>query len=256
MSYLTDLVTSTRDRIDEARGLITEDVLEQRVASAPACRGFAAALRGDDIAVIAEIKRATPRLGDIDADLDAGRTAAAYRDGGASALSVLTEPRYFKGSLEDLAAARAADLPILRKDFIFDPFQIYEARAYGADAVLLIVRILGPELQELHALTKALGMDPLVEVHGEDDLDRALGLGADLIGVNHRDLETFELDPDRTVKLAPRVPDGVVLVALSGVSTREEMLRLRDAGAAAVLVGESLVAAGDPVAKLKELTGS
>ena len=256
MSYLNDLLAATRARVDEARAKITEDAVEQRVASADPARGFAAALGGDDVAVIAEIKRATPRAGDLAPDLDAGRTASLYRDGGAAAISVLTEPDYFKGSLEDLEAARTAGRPVLRKDFIVDPFQIYESRAHGADAVLLIVRTVGDELAELHALTKSLGMDALVEVHTEEDLERALELGAGLIGVNHRDLETFELDPDRTAKLTPRIPDGVVVVGLSGVSTRAEVLALKDAGAHAVLVGESLVTSDDPVAKLRELRGS
>ncbi|HWL64472.1 MAG TPA: indole-3-glycerol phosphate synthase TrpC [Actinomycetota bacterium] len=256
MPYLSDLLATTRARVDEARAKITEDALEQRVASAEPARGFARSLRGDEVAVIAEIKRATPRAGDLALDLDAGRTASLYRDGGAAAISVLTEPEYFKGSLEDLDAARGPGLPVLRKDFILEPFQIYESRGYGADAVLLIVRTVGPELAELYTLTRALGMDALVEVHTEEDLDRALELGPDLIGVNHRDLETFELDPDRTAKLTPRIPDGVVVVGLSGVSTRAEVLALKDAGAHAVLVGESVVTATDPVTKLKELRGA
>jgi indole-3-glycerol phosphate synthase len=255
MSYLDDLLTATRARVTEAKDKISEDALEQRVASATAASGFGSALRGPGISVIAEIKRATPRAGDLALDLDAGRTASAYRDGGAAAISVLTEPDHFKGSLEDLAAARGAGLPLLLKDFVVDPFQVYQARAHGADSVLLIVRILGDELSDLVTLTKSLGMDPLVEVHTEVDLERALSAGAEVIGVNHRDLETFELDPDRTAKLAPSVPGGTVLVALSGVSTRAEMEDLEQAGAHAALVGESLVTAPDPAAKLRELLG-
>ncbi len=255
MSYLEDLLESTRARIDETRSKVTEESLEQRVASADAPRGFKAALEGPDVELIAEIKRATPRAGDLNVDLDAARMAAAYRDGGAAAISVLTEPDHFKGSLEDLEAARSAGLPVLRKDFVIDPFQVYEARAWGADAVLLIVRILGPELEELARLSRSLSMDALVEVHDEDDLDRALGVGAEMIGINHRDLVTFEVDPDRTAKLAPRIPDGVAIVALSGLSTRAEVEALGDAGATAVLVGESVVTASDPAAKLRELRG-
>ncbi|HYI45929.1 MAG TPA: indole-3-glycerol phosphate synthase TrpC [Actinomycetota bacterium] len=255
MSYLDDLLRSTRNRIEEARSKLTDTALEQRVASAPSPRDLRAALSGEGISVIAEIKRATPRAGDLDLGLDAGRVAAAYRDGGAAAISVLTEPDFFKGSLEDMAAARGAGLPVMRKDFILDPFQVYEARAFGADAVLLIVRILGDELSDLVALTLALKMAPLVEVHTEGDLERALAAGADLIGVNHRDLDTFEIDPDRTAKLAPLVPDGTILVGLSGVSTRDEMQELEQAGAHAALVGESLVTSSDPAAKLRELLG-
>src|SRR5687768_10863135 len=148
MSFLDDVLSSTRKRVDEARSLITEDALEQRVASVAPALGFRAALHRSEVAVIAEIKRATPSAGDLNADLDAASLAMAYQDGGAAAISVLTEPDHFKGSLEDLAAAKTSDLPVLRKDFVIDPFQIYEARAWGADAVLLIARILGPELEQ------------------------------------------------------------------------------------------------------------
>jgi indole-3-glycerol phosphate synthase len=253
MTYLDDLLAATRSRIDELKQKLTESVLEQRVAAAEPPRGFRGALQGPDVAIIAEIKRATPRAGTLAPDLDAGQTAATYEEGGAAALSVLTEPSFFKGSLEDLEAARSVSIPVLRKDFILHPMQVYESRAVGADAVLLIVRILGDELGQLHSLAHSLGMSALVEVHTEEDLERALSVNADLIGVNHRDLETFEIDPDRTRKLAPRLPSGVVLVALSGTSTREEIETLADAGADAVLIGEALVTATDPVAKLHEL---
>jgi indole-3-glycerol phosphate synthase len=157
--------------------------------------------------------------------------------------------------MEDLAAARGPGLPVLRKDFLLEEFQMFESRALGADAVLVIVRILKDGLDRLVATARALGMDALVEVHDERDLDRALDAGASLIGVNHRDLETFEVDPERTAKLAPRVPEGCTVVALSGVGSRAEVEELAGAGASAVLVGESLVTASDPVAKLRELLG-
>jgi indole-3-glycerol phosphate synthase len=255
VSYLTDILASTRARVDGARTTLSEVALEQRIASVEPPRGFASALGGTAVSVIAEIKRATPRAGPLDLDLDAARLASAYAEGGAAAISVLTEPDHFKGSLEDLHAARSAGLPVLRKDFIVDELQVSESRAEGADAVLVIVRILGDELGRLVASVQALGMDALVEVHDEAELDRALDAGATLIGVNHRDLETFEVDPERTAKLAPLLPDGVTLVALSGVSTRADVEALGRAGAAAVLVGESLVSAPDPAAKLRELTG-
>jgi indole-3-glycerol phosphate synthase len=253
MSYLDDLIGSTRARIDEVKQKLTEEVLEQRVASAEPPRDFHAALQGPEVAIVAEIKRATPRAGPLDLDLDAARTARAYEEGGAAALSVLTEPDFFRGSLEDLVAARGVSIPVLRKDFILDPIQVYESRAAGADAVLLIVRILGDELRQLHSLVRSLGISALVEVHSETDLDRALDAGADLIGINHRDLVTFEVDPDRTRKLAPRLPKDVVVVALSGTSTRAEIESLAEAGADAVLVGEALVTSDDPIAKLREL---
>lgn len=255
MSYLDQLLASTRARVEATRGKIDEAALEQRIASVDAPRGFAAALSGEGISVVAEIKRATPRAGALDLDLDATRLAAAYASGGAAAISVLTEPDYFKGSIEDLQAARSAGLPVLRKDFPVDELQVLESRAAGADAVLIIVRILGPELGRLVAAVSALGMDALVEVHDEADLERALEAGATLVGVNHRDLETFDVDPERTAKLAPLLPAGTILVALSGVSRRAEVEELAAAGADAILVGESLVTASDPAAKLRELLG-
>ena len=256
MGFLNDIVASTQRRIDEAKQKVTEDELEQRIAARPAARDFAAALQADDVTVIAEIKRATPAKGPLALELDAGRTAAAYAEGGAAAVSVLTEPDFFKGSLEDLERVAAGVLPVLRKDFTLDPFQLLEARAAGADSALLIVRILDdPALVSLVKLSRSLGMDPLVEVHTEAELERALAAGAGVIGVNHRDLETFDVDPERTLKLAPQVPPEVVLVALSGVSTREEVVELAAAGARSVLVGESLVTAEDPALKLRELLG-
>lgn len=256
MGFLDDIVASTQRRIDEAKQKVSEDVLEQRIAGRPAPRDFAAALQADDVTVIAEIKRATPARGELDLDLDAAKTAAAYAQGGAAAISVVTEPDYFKGSLDDLERATAAGLPLLRKEFTLDPFQLLEARAAGADSVLLIVRILDhPSLRSLVKLSRSLGMEPLVEVHTEEELDRAVDVEALVIGVNHRDLASFDVDPDRTAKLAAFVPAGAILVALSGVSTRTEVEELGAAGARSILVGESLVTAADPVVKLRELLG-
>lgn len=255
MSFLADLLDSTRARVDEAKQKVTEAVLEQRIVAADPPRSLLTAVSGPGIAVIAEIKRATPSKGPLNLDLDASKMAAAYAEGGAAAISVLTEPDLFKGSLDDLEAARRVPLPLLRKDFTLDAFQILEARAAGADSVLIIVRTVGDELSELVKTATALGMDPLVEVFDETDLERALEAGATVIGVNHRDLESFEVDPDRTGKLSPLVPDGVRLVSLSGVSTRSEVEDLHAAGADAVLVGESLVTAPDPAAKVRELLG-
>ncbi|MGH2693550.1 MAG: indole-3-glycerol phosphate synthase TrpC [Actinomycetota bacterium] len=255
MSYLDDLLASTRRRVEDAKQKVTQGALEQRIAAVEPPRGFVEALSGPDISIIAEIKRATPRAGELDRGLNASETARAYAAGGASALSVLTEPEYFWGTLEDLAAARGPGLPVLRKDFVLEDFQVFESRAAGADAVLLIVRILDDGLDRLIAAARALGMDALVEVHDERDLDRALDAGASLIGVNHRDLETFDVDPERTAKLAPSVPEACTVIALSGVGSRAEMEELAAAGASAVLVGESLVTASDPAAKLRELLG-
>lgn len=255
MSYLQPILKSTRRRVDELHSWARDDALEQRVASLPKPRRFIEALGGPGTSIVAEIKRVSPAKGPLDEDLSAADLASAYAAGGAAALSVVTEPDHFKGSLEDLRAAASAGLPLLRKDFILDELQVLEARAWGSDAVLLIVRALGEELGALVAAVEALGMEALVEVHDELELERALAAGANLIGVNHRNLETFEIDPERTLKLAPLVPEGCVLIALSGVSDRAGVEALEAAGAHAVLIGESLVRAADPARKLKELRG-
>ena len=255
MSFLSDLLASTRARVAEAKAKVTEDALEQRIASLPPARDLEAALAGDEISLIAEIKRATPSQGALDLDLDAARLARAYEHGGAAAISVLTEPDYFKGSLEDLQAARVADVPLLRKDFILDVFQLLEARAAGADSVLLIARVLGDELAGFVRASRALSMEPLVEVFEESELETARNAAARVIAINHRDLETFEVDTRRTAKLAPLIPGDVIVVAASGVSNRAEIDELAAAGARAVLVGQSLVTAPDPAAKLRELSG-
>jgi len=256
MGFLDTITASTQRRVDEAKRAVTEDSLDERMGSRPPAQDFARALQADDVTAIAEIKRATPAKGVLAADLDARTTADAYAEGGAAAISVLTEPDHFLGSLRDLELATTAGLPVLRKDFIIDPFQLREARAAGADSVLLIVRILDdPSLRSLVKLSRSLGMEPLVEVHTQEELDRALEVEALVIGINHRDLDNFEVDQDLTAKLAPRVPPEAVLVGLSGVSTREEVEALGSAGARAVLVGEALVTAPDPVVKLRELLG-
>ena len=255
MSFLEDLVASTRARVAIARSAVGEDELRARIEGVPGPLDLTAALRGDQIALIAEIKRATPSRGPLDLGLDPGELALSYEAAGAAALSVLTEPHYFKGSLDDLAAARAVSIPVLRKDFTLESFQIVEARATGADSVLLIVRVVGDDLVRLLGDARDLGMEPLVEVFSEDDLERALAAGASLVGVNHRDLETFEVDPQRTLKLVPSIPREVTVVAASGVSSRAEVVELAEAGVHAVLVGQSLVTAADPKQKVRELLG-
>ncbi len=219
-------------------------------ATAPT-RGFGDALRrGSDagrLAVIAEVKRRSPSKGDLHPDLDPARVAADYESGGAACLSVLTDGEFFGGSAADLAAARAAvALPVLRKDFTVGPGDVVDARTMGADAVLLIAAALDDaELADLHALATELGLDALVEVHDEVELDRALSVGAGLVGVNQRDLVTFEVDTDRAVRVAPQIPDGVVRIAESGVRHADDAVRLADAGYHAVLVGESVVTSDD-----------
>ncbi len=217
-----------------------------------------AAARTGRPAVIAEIKRRSPSKGLLAPDLDPAALATAYRTGGASALSVLTDLKYFGGSPDDLAAARAAtpDLPILRKDFTVDGRDVADARTMGADAVLLIVAALPPgDLARLRGLADGLGLAAVVEVHDEDELRVALKAGATIIGVNQRDLRTFDVDPTRAARLAALVPDGVMKIAESGIHTPEQVDALADAGYDAILVGERLVTAADPVAALRTLRG-
>ena len=256
MSLLERIVGSTRARVERLKSQGLLEALRAEAARRAGPRGFRAALQQHDIAVIAEIKRVSPLKGPLAPELDALEAARAYEDGGAAALSVLTEPDFFHGSLDDLRDATQVGIPALRKDFILDPVQIVEARAAGADAVLLIVRVVGDDLSGLLEEASAWGMDALVEVYDDRDVELALAAGASLIGINNRDLETFEVDPDRTAKLASSIPDRVLVAALSGVKARAEVEALAAAGARAVLVGEGLVTAPDPAAQLRELRGA
>jgi indole-3-glycerol phosphate synthase len=228
------------------------------VARAGAClptRGFAAALRARPFSVIAEVKRRSPSKGPLAPDLDPVLLAKTYESGGAACLSVLTDVEFFGGSVEDLRAARSATaLPVLRKDFTVAPADVCDARIMGADCVLLIAAALDDaELADLHALATEVGLDALVEVHDEPELDRALAVGASLVGVNQRDLVTFQVDTARAVRMAGVMPDGVVAVAESGIRGGDDARRLADAGYRAVLVGETLVTAEDPAAALVAL---
>jgi indole-3-glycerol phosphate synthase len=232
------------------------DALMAQAQAGPPVRGFAAALAGKEgVAVIAEVKRASPSKGWLAGDLDPARLAAAYQDGGAAALSVLTDREFFAGSPADLAAARAATgLPVLRKDFTVAPADVLDARCMGADAVLLIAAALSPEeITPLLELAASVGLDALVEVHDEAEAAQALAAGATLIGVNQRDLVTFEVDTDRAERVARILPGGVLRVAESGIRDGEDVRRLAAAGFDAVLVGEALVVAADPAAALREL---
>jgi indole-3-glycerol phosphate synthase len=234
------------------------DALISDALAAPATRGFRSALDGRErLAVISEVKRRSPSKGDLFADLDPAALAQQYESGGASCLSVLTDEEFFGGSAADLRTARAAcSLPVLRKDFTVSRHDVADARLMGADCVLLIAAALEPtELAELHALATELSLDVLVEVHDEPELETALAVGADLIGVNQRDLVTFEVDHDRAVRMAAVIPDDVVKVAESGVRGRSDAEALHDAGYHAVLVGETLVTSGDPAAAVADLIG-
>ncbi|GAB3617489.1 indole-3-glycerol phosphate synthase TrpC [Okibacterium endophyticum] len=230
-----------------------ERVEQNARAAVPAIDALAALAPADRVKIIAEVKRASPSRGDLAEIRDPAQLAVSYETGGASAISVLTEGRRFKGSLDDLRSVRAAvGIPVLRKDFISLPYQVFEARAAGADLVLLIVAALDQRsLEGLYGLVTELGMTALVETHSESELERALELGANLVGVNARDLSTFDLDRDLFARLAPQIPAGVVRVAESAVTSAEDVARYRDAGADVVLVGEALVTQ-DPVSTLNE----
>jgi indole-3-glycerol phosphate synthase len=216
---------------------------------------FREALRGEDVGVIAEFKRRSPSAGTLHDRPDLAAIVSAYERGGAVAVSVLTEGPNFAGSLEDLRTARAAcGLPLLRKDFIVDEYQLHEALAAGADAVLLIVAALTPaELASLHDAARALGLDVLVEVHDRDELHGALAVGAEIVGINNRDLRDFSVEVGRTEALMDDVPAGVTVVSESGIAAAEQLWRLREHGVQAVLVGESLMRAPDPAAALRAL---
>ena len=234
------------------------DALVDAARACPPARGFADALRvGDSLRVISEIKRRSPSKGDLNPGLDPAAVAGAYEQGGAACLSVLTDAEFFGGSRDDLQAARGAcALPVLRKDFTVDGRDIADARLMGADAVLLIVAALDEhELRSFLALADELGLDALVEVHDERELDRAADAGASIIGVNQRDLTTFEIDRELAQKLSPRMPDGAVTVAESGIRDVGDARAVASAGYHAVLVGESVVTSGDQAAAVAALAG-
>lgn len=256
---LTDLVTGALADASERRAALSLTAVETAaLATTPALDAIAALAPRDRVHIIAEIKRASPSRGALAEISDPASLAVSYESGGASAISVLTESRRFGGSLDDLRAVRAvASVPLLRKDFIADPYQVFEARAAGADLVLLIVAALDqPTLASLFALITELGMTPLVEAHSADEVARAVDLGAGLIGVNARDLSTFELDQDLFGRLADSIPSGVIRVAESAVKSAADVAHYRRAGADVVLVGEALVTGGDPAATLREFLGA
>jgi len=256
---LQRILATKRREVAAARAALPLADLERAAAAASPPRGFAAALQAriaaGKPAVIAEIKRASPSQGLIRADFDPARIAASYEANGAACLSVLTDREYFGGSREDLQAARAAcALPVIRKDFIVDPYQVVEARAWGADCILLIMDAApDAELARLETLAHGLGMDVLVESHDAAQLDRALRLATPLVGVNNRDLRTFAIRLDTTLELAGRVPAGRILVAESGIAAPEDVRRLREGKVSAYLVGGAFMAAPDPGAELLRL---
>ena len=256
MSFLEKILSAKRAEIEAARALKPQTELERLAAKREEFRGFGESLARPGVRVIAEIKRASPSLGDIRPDLHPGDLALAYQNGGAAALSVLTEPAFFKGSAKDLKRAREfTELPVLRKDFILDPYQVYETAAMGADAMLLIVRILDDEtLQSLLALAHGIGLETLVEIHDEADAHRIAPLATPLVGINNRDLAHFHTDTDRAARLAALLPRGTSAVAASGIHDEADIQHALAAGLRRFLVGESLVRHPDPAALLRQWT--
>lgn len=257
MTYLDELLDGARARVADARDREPLASLRERAGSAPAGPSFREALTEPGVAVIAEIKRASPSKGELAPDLEAPLQARAYLEGGAAAVSVLTEPDRFGGSLADLADVAALGVPTLRKDFVVDAYQVWEARAAGASAVLLIVAALDEStLADLHDEAVAAGLDVLVEAHDEVDVAMAGRIGATVVGINARDLRTFELDRDAFARLRPRLGDDVVAVAESGVGDPADVRDAGRQGAHAVLVGESLVRATRPAAAVAALVAA
>lgn len=254
-TVLDSIIEGVRADVAGREALVDFAEIKDRAAKAVPPRDVMAALREPGIGVIAEVKRASPSRGALASIIDPAKLAHAYADGGARIISVLTEERRFNGSLDDLDAVRAAvSIPVLRKDFIVGPYQIHEARAHGADMLLLIVAALEqPALASMIDRTESLGMTALVEVHTEEEADRALQAGARVIGVNARDLKTLEVDRDCFARIAPGLPSNVIRIAESGVRGTADLLAYAGAGADAVLVGEGLVTSGDPRSAVADL---
>lgn len=253
MSILSEIIERKRQRVESAKRTVQFGAIERR--SNP--HRLRQALLRDGINIIAEFKRRSPSKGVIRADADLKKIISDYEAGGAAAISVLTEEDYFSGSLDDLRVVKSiVDLPVLRKDFVFDDYQVYESAAAGADAVLLIVAALEDDkLISLQRLADELGLDALVEVHTRDEMQRAVACGANLIGVNNRNLHTFEVSLETSLSLAKGAPHDTVLISESGLHNANDLSQLRDAGYRGFLIGETLMRSPDPAAALRELTG-
>ncbi len=258
-TILDKIVATKREEIVAAKQAVSQAALESKLDAAPQIRDFYAALdRGDDIKLIAEVKKASPSKGVIREDFDPIEIAKTYAQHGATCLSVLTDKPYFQGDLSYLREIRQhVDAPLLRKDFLLDPYQVVEARANGADAVLLIAECLpGDELPQLLAKVRELGMTALVELYEPENLSRVIDSGARLIGVNNRDLRTFEVDLNHTVNMRQQMPSDRLVVGESGIHTRTDVEKLAAAGVGAILVGESLMRSDDIGAAVKTLLGT
>ncbi len=255
---LEEIVAGKRRELIQRQVELPLTELERRILQEAPPLDFATALRGDSVRLIAEVKKASPSKGLLCPYFDPVELAKTYADNGVSAISVLTEANHFQGSLKYLSTIKEAlgskGIPLLRKDFLFHPYQIYESRAFGADAVLLIVAILtDKELQDLLSLTYELEMHCLVEVHDRDELERAVQSAAKIIGINNRNLHTFAVDITTTERLCPLIPQDCIIVSESGIRERRDILKLQEWGVDAVLIGEALVTATDVAKKMKEL---
>jgi indole-3-glycerol phosphate synthase len=252
---LDKIITSKKEDVEQRKRTTPLSHLKERIAQRKPPLDFASALKGNHIRLIAEVKQASPSRGILRPNLNPTELARTYANGGAVAISVVTEANYFMGCIDELAAIReAVKLPLLRKDFIFDPYQIYESCAYGADALLLIVAILSQEqLKELISLSHNLGLKCLVEVHNESEAGRAILSKAEVIGINNRDLNTFAIDINATHRLRPLIPQQQIIVSESGIKNRNDVEKLKEWGVNAILVGEALITASDVVGKMKEL---
>lgn len=258
MTIINEIIKNNAPLLEKRKKEMPLSVLEEMIAGNPKPLDFAERLEGESVKLIAEVKKASPSKGVICEGFNPVEIAGVYAKAGASAISVLTEELYFKGNIEYIRDIKKAlpnlDVPILRKDFIFDPYQIYEARAYGADCLLIIAAMLSPEeIKELLELSHSLGMKCLFEVHNEKELEIALGSDAAIIGINNRNLENFEVSLSVTEALCRHIPKGKIIVSESGIKNASDVKRVKECGANAVLVGEALMKAVDMIGKIKEL---
>jgi indole-3-glycerol phosphate synthase len=253
---LDKIIKTKNDEVAQLKKHTTEAALKKSIAELPACRNFEKAVSGKDCSIIAEVKCSSPSRGRLIADFDPLRIATIYEQNGAAAISVLTDEKYFCGHKDYLSKIKKqVKLPVLRKDFIVDPLQIYETRAIGADAILLIVHILGKKLAEFIALAKELGLHPLTEVHKQTELEVALAANADIVGVNNRNLDTFVTDIRTSGALKSLIPTDKIVVAESGIASRADIESLMKVGIYSFLIGEALITAPDIGEKLRELKG-
>jgi len=256
VGILDKIIETKKEEVAQLKKETTEAQLKKEIAGLAPCRDFKKALTSSDCNIIAEVKCASPSRGRLVTDFDPSRIARIYEQNGAAAISMLTDEKYFSGHKNYLKQIRpTVQLPLLRKDFIVDPLQIFETRIIGADAVLLIVRVLGEKLADFISLSREVGLSQLVEVHSQEELDLALGAGAEIIGINNRDLDTFITDIETSVRLKTRIPENNLVVAESGIRKRKDIELLIKAGIKTFLIGEHLVTAPDIGKKLREFRG-